>query len=531
MLSSAFKKLLLSLVVSASAGFIPAWAQVQITAPKSAEVFKGKDVKIRWSGANGSPVGLFYSTDGGASWTLIADRIMANEYLWTIPSLTGKILLKAESQNDATFEQIWEIKADHPETFQYEIRAGVFSPDGSTILTASSDNELKFWNIAAQTHTGLTFANVARVVTPHFLHDDNTIVCGADSAIIIFKRNISQQTILGKGSFTSAIRAIAIHPYKNIVAAAEVNGFVRVWDLDTRQQLTVFGEPEFSVYSVAFSPDGETIAYAGDNSSLLKSKIYLGNWQDASRIAELDGHGEAGQNRTVWSLHFSPDGKRLVSGGVDKTLRVWNIAERREEMILKGHNFHVRSVRFSPDGRRIISGSLDSTMRQWDWQRGVEFGQALHMGQVLAVDYSPTGDTIFTTGRDRTMKLWRTTEALYSFDTTEFFLRTDTLLVQDTACAGDKRDADFGEKTSILVISPNPASNLANITFTLAEDGQISLKIFDIQGNLIRTFFTESFKSGRFERDLNLSGIPNGAYIIRLETPSRNVDMRISIVK
>ena len=56
-------------------------------------------------------------------------------------------------------------------------------------------------------------------------------------------------------------------------------------------------------------------------------------------------------------MAFSPDGKRIVSGSRDKTVKVWDAATGQETLTLKGHTGSVSSVAFSPDGKRIVSGS------------------------------------------------------------------------------------------------------------------------------------------------------------------------------
>ena len=82
---------------------------------------------------------------------------------------------------------------------------------------------------------------------------------------------------------------------------------------------------------------------------------------EAAEPFTLKGHSD-----TVCSVSFSPDGKRIVSGSRDKTLKVWDAQTGKETLTLKGHTSPVRSVSFSPDGKRIVSGSHDKTVKVWD---------------------------------------------------------------------------------------------------------------------------------------------------------------------
>jgi WD40 repeat protein len=65
-------------------------------------------------------------------------------------------------------------------------------------------------------------------------------------------------------------------------------------------------------------------------------------------------------------VSFSRDGKQLVSGSGDNTLKVWDAQTGQKTLTLKGHSDDVWSVSFSPDGKRIVSGSGDNTVKVWD---------------------------------------------------------------------------------------------------------------------------------------------------------------------
>jgi WD40 repeat protein len=105
---------------------------------------------------------------------------------------------------------------------------------------------------------------------------------------------------------------------------------------------------------------------------------------------------------------FSPDGKTLVSGGNDGTVRLWDTSGKAIGQPFKGHEGSVYSVAFSPDGKTLVSGGNDGTVRLWD-SSGKAIGQPFkgHEGWVLSVAFSPDGKTIVSGGDDGTVRLWR----------------------------------------------------------------------------------------------------------------------------
>jgi WD40 repeat protein/transcriptional regulator with XRE-family HTH domain len=114
---------------------------------------------------------------------------------------------------------------------------------------------------------------------------------------------------------------------------------------------------------------------------------------------------------SVWSVAYSPDGKRLATSSQDKTAKIWDAATGRLLLTLVGHTDSVNSIAFSPDGRHLATSSDDHTAKVWDANTGKElFTLSGHQDIVWSVTYSRDGKLIATAGTgDRTVRLWEAT--------------------------------------------------------------------------------------------------------------------------
>jgi WD40 repeat protein len=125
---------------------------------------------------------------------------------------------------------------------------------------------------------------------------------------------------------------------------------------------------------------------------------------NASLVRTLQGHTDM-----VFALAVAPDGRYVVSGSDDRTLRVWDLATGETTRTLQGHTGCVRDLAVTPDGRYVVSGSDDRTLRVWDLATG-ETTRTLqgHTDLVFAVAVTPDGRYVISGsyGRDLTLRVW-----------------------------------------------------------------------------------------------------------------------------
>jgi hypothetical protein len=217
-------------------------------------------------------------------------------------------------------------------------------------------------------------------------------------ARILSPANVNQITTLRTlRGHTSWVTSVAFSPDGRLLASGSDDQTLKLWDVETRQEVRTLRGHTDPVWSVAFSPDGRLLASgSGDNT------VKLWDVETGQEVRTLSGHTDP-----VWSVAFSPDGRLLASGSGDNTVKLWDVETGQEVRTLRGHTFLVVSVAFSLDGRLLASGSLDNTVKLWDVETGQEVHTLRgHTDSVWSVAFSPDGRLLASGSDDQTVKLW-----------------------------------------------------------------------------------------------------------------------------
>jgi WD40 repeat protein/serine/threonine protein kinase len=208
-------------------------------------------------------------------------------------------------------------------------------------------------------------------------------------------------------------RHLVFSPDGRRLATSRWGGTVKVWDFQTRRLIHTLTKPQGpqSGSSVAFSPDGRHLAYGGGYPDKF-GEVTIWDATTGAELLTLDGH-----TQPVLDVAFSPDGQQLASGSRDGTVRVWEVdwAARtgRERLTLRSHRLKVMRVAFSLDGRCLASADgdwntkADGEVRVWNAQTGDELRTLRgHITPVLSLAFSPDGWRLASAGGDQTVKIW-----------------------------------------------------------------------------------------------------------------------------
>ncbi|MEW5686478.1 MAG: DUF4189 domain-containing protein [Pseudomonadota bacterium] len=279
-----------------------------------------------------------------------------------------------------------------------------FSPDGRQIATLSyGDGAVMVWEVRTgrlvRTLAGLSPSPYSIAWSP-----DGARIAGGDSQRVIMwdarsgqklaenlhKSLLSDMAFTAGGLFANGAQELYDDPR---------GGWV-VWQLDPgsaalARKVTLMDPHTHALDDTVFSPNGRLAATLG-NKPGLEIRIWdLSSGRTAVTINAPDAHRSA---------EFSPDGGRLAVGG-DNGIAIWDVASGRQ--LVRFGSGVIDDVAFSPDGRKVVSGHMNKAVTVWDANTGQILAQMSgHQRRALSVAFSPDGQVVASGSEDGTARLW-----------------------------------------------------------------------------------------------------------------------------
>ncbi len=297
------------------------------------------------------------------------------------------------------------------------------SNDGTRLVSGSFGSTVSVWDVAqAEAQRTITVPRESRFVPDRVaLSSDGKLIAagGRDNEIKLWDAGTGRELFTLKGHRKS-IWDLAFSPDNKLLASGSQDADVKVWSVATGQELNTLTTHSGGVSAIAFSSDGRRLASGSQDRTILIWDIESGE-PDAA----YTGHQE-----WVNAVAFSPDGKKLVSGSVDGEIRIWEAPtrgpEREPQLIqrplqtLAGHKGSVNSLTFNSDGKLLVSGSSDASMKLWDVTTGRELASLFSLDQQDWLVLTPDG--LFDGSPPAWNQiLWRFSSSLFDVAPVELF--------------------------------------------------------------------------------------------------------------
>jgi WD40 repeat protein/serine/threonine protein kinase len=327
------------------------------------------------------------------------------------------------------------------------VRRLEYSADGRWLASASYDKTVIVWDAATGRASRMLRGHSGEVSSAAFSKDGRTLVSASWDGTLKFwsrDKDAEAQTL---STGLGPIWMMAVSPDGRFLAAGGREGTVKLWKWGQWERpvaaITIAG----ALHSLAFSPDGDTLAASWEEDRPGGATLRLYRTADGELTRTLPGHG-----RIIRGLDFSRDGKLLASVGGDTKVNVWELASGKSVTSFGHEVVDGCSVAFSPDGKKLAVGGINrveiyrlptGTREEGTdalagmsaiWALtfspdgkvlavGDEFGGVLlydtatwgpihagkergHLHMIIALTFSPDGRTVLSAGADRTLRRW-----------------------------------------------------------------------------------------------------------------------------
>jgi WD40 repeat protein len=309
-----------------------------------------------------------------------------------------------------------------------EVKSLAFSPDGKILVSTAGDlagnqrGEIRLYEVVRQPGKQDSFVRWAvntrrtqdlffkwAVVAAAFSPGGQVFATAEGDGTAKLRDPTTGQELAAFGGDVKPMRSVAFAPDGETLAAGSQNN-VRIWRLLTKELLVTLATGNRSSY-ITFSPDGKTLAVGGydfqkvDGSSNVKL-FEVSSWRVRATLDVLP-------KVAVSSITFSPDGKVLATANSDATVGLWDAANGKVLHTL--HTGRVHCAAFSPDGRLLATGG-DNAVKLWDVATREELTAIQGIGwlRVGSLAFSPDGKLLASGSADRFIRMWDVAAAVAS---------------------------------------------------------------------------------------------------------------------
>ena len=291
------------------------------------------------------------------------------------------------------------------------------------LSSAAYDTDVRLWDVqSGQEVRRFAAENHAWVYGVSFSPDDQFVLAGAGQNAEAERKGFQAETLWlwdissgervhSFGGYREDVMCVAFTPDgRSIVSNARKPGALRIWDAATGKQVRLLEGHTGSIGCLAVSSDGRQALSGGTDLTVRAWDLVTGKelqrlvGHESHLVRHEDGFIKGG---SIISVAFTPDNRYALSGGTDKTVRVWSLEEEKELNRFQAQTEYVRSVTFSVDGCLALISTQEKTLQLWDVMNGCPLHR-METGDVItdAVAFSLDGSLVLS-GGNKTIRLFR----------------------------------------------------------------------------------------------------------------------------
>jgi RNA polymerase sigma factor (sigma-70 family) len=311
--------------------------------------------------------------------------------------------------------ELWNVETDRPVRQLAAHAAGLNSVtllgDGKTLATYSpADRSLRRWNMSTGAELGhLKVAKTGEyVLAVAVTGDGKSMAAGGYTygkaagiqPLLFLADAATGRRLHSLPGHRSTVRALALSPDGKTLASAGDGGNIYLWDVATGKERCHSEGPKGAIGALAFSPDGKVLGSVGNGPN--DRSLRLWDAVTGKLIHRIKrGHCD------ISSLHFSPDGRTVAVASGERALELWEVATGQKRITFaKQDGWWIHCVAFSPNGQFLAVGN-DNHVGLWDIWTGTEVIRFPgHRGIVHSLVFSADGKKLISASEDTTGLVW-----------------------------------------------------------------------------------------------------------------------------
>ncbi|OMJ79491.1 hypothetical protein SteCoe_20501 [Stentor coeruleus] len=381
----------------------------------------------------------------------------------------------------------------------------------NTLLASSSDSTIILWNIISNEQIQTLIGHEKFINHICFTKDSKNLLSSSDDcSVIIWNLNDFSISWVFKNALVP-VKVLSCSPLDDYFALNTLDNIISIVNIKTHdKEYTLAGHTD-EINCLVFTFDGKYVISGSSDKSI---KL----WDLSKRTEDFTLLGHLG---SVTVLTLVPKSNNIASGSTDCSIKIWDFEEKQEVYTINAHIFPIKSLCISPSGIWLLSSALDFSLKAWNLNDKIEVSELTSRDSIINCIFYSESEDFFVTGDDNanvfSYKMKKNIEE-YAFDTKEGMINSMCLSPDNNflAYSAQKTLYLYSIKDKVIVTTFSGHNDIINsITFSsdslwiVTGSSDHTVKIWDLSNKQLDTTF-----NGHLNKVTSVCISPDGKWLI-----------------